>query len=292
MRVRVLVGVLAIGMAVAGCSSSSKSGASSPTTSPAAARPKVTVIARDYSFQVPAQIPSGYVDVTVKNEGKEDHQAQLVKLGSMTLAQFKAAGDDMSKLKPGTEFVGGPNEAVPGASTTATLKLDPGNYAVVCFIPSSKDGKSHESKGMIKPVTVAKTADSVDVAPVADSTIQLSEFTFVVPKDFNGKGMTEVTNVGGQVHEMVMFKLKPGKTLDDAKKFLLVPPGTPPPAGPPPFSPIPKIGGLTGLTPNQSAWLDLDLAPGNYMLICFFPDPAKQGLPHALEGMVKEFTVS
>jgi len=252
----------------------------------------VTIIARDYSFQLPAQIPSGYVDVTVKNEGKEDHQAQLVKLGSLTLAQFKAAGDDAAKIPQGTQFVGGPNEAVPGASTTATLKLDPGKYAVVCFIPSSKDGRSHESKGMIKAVTVAQTADSVNVAPVAANQIQLSEFTFVLPTTFTGKGMTEVTNVGVQIHEMVMFKLKPGKTLDDAKKFLLVPPGTPPPAGPPPFTPIPNIGGLTGLTPHQSAWLDLNLTPGNYMLICFFPDPAKKGLPHALEGMVKEFKVS
>src|SRR5262249_17960493 len=153
-------------------------------------------------------------------------QAGLVKLGTLTLAKFKAAGDDPSKIPAGTEFVGGPNEAVPGASTTATLKLDPGSYAVVCFIPSA-DGKSHESKGMIKAVTVVHTADSVDVAPVAASTVQLSEFTFVLPKSFDGKGMTQVTNVGDQIHEMVMFKLKPGKTLADAKAFLLVPPGTP-----------------------------------------------------------------
>jgi hypothetical protein len=91
---------------------------------------------------------------------------------------------------------------------------------------------------------------------------------------------------------MVIVRLKPGKTLADAKKFFLTPPGTPPPAGPPPFTTIPNVGGLVGLSPQQHAWLDMNLTPGNYVLTCFFPDPAKKDLPHALEGMVKEVTVS
>ncbi len=293
MRARGMVVLLAVGFALAGCSSSSKSaGSSSTATTTPKSRPKVTITAHDYSFALPAQIPAGYVDVTLANRGKEDHQAQLVKLGSMTFAQFKAAGDDAAKLKPDTVFVGGPNEAAPGGSSSATVKLDPGKYAVVCFIPSSKDGKPHEAKGMIKQVQVVRTADSVDAPPVADSTIELSEFTFVVPKDFNGKGTVDVTNVGGQVHELVLFKLNAGKTLADLKKFLLVPPGTPPPAGPPPFTTVPGVGGTVGLSPKQHAWLTMNLAPGNYALFCFFPDPAKGGIPHALEGMTKEFTIS
>ncbi len=36
----------------------------------------------------------------------------------------------------------------------------------------------------------------------------------------------------------------------------------------------------------------MDLAPGNYALLCFFPDPAKDGTPHVLEGMLKEITIS
>ena len=34
------------------------------------------------------------------------------------------------------------------------------------------------------------------------------------------------------------------------------------------------------------------LTPGNYVLICFFPDPTKDDLPHTLEGMVKEITIT
>ena len=49
---------------------------------------------------------------------------------------------------------------------------------------------------------------------------------------------------------------------------------------------------MVGLTPPQHAWLNLDLTPGKYMLICFFPDPKKGNIPHAVEGMVKGFTIS
>ena len=57
----------------------------------------------------------------------------------------------------------------------------------------------------------------------------------------------------------------------------------------PPFT---TVGGVVGLTPTQHGWINLDLAPGNYMLMCFFPDVKKGDIPHAVEGMVKGFTIS
>jgi hypothetical protein len=279
------VSALAVGLALAGCGSDSNSDDSSPTTTPAETRPKVTITAHDFSFDMPAQIPSGYVDVTIDNQGREDHQAQLVKLGSLSFTKFKSS-DDITKVPADTVFVGGPNGAAPGESTTATLKLDPGTYAVVCFIPSPNDGKPHEAKGMVEQIEVVRTADSVDAAPVADSTIELSEFLFVVPDDFDGEGVIDVTNVGAQIHELVMVKLNDGKTPADAAKWFAAPKGAPP------FSAIPDVGGVVGLSSKQHAWLTMDLAPGKYALLCFFPDPAKDGTPHVLEGMLKEITVS
>ena len=289
---RFLIAMMIAGLVLAGCGSSSKSSDSGTTTTVGAAkpRPKVTLTAKDFSFVLPAEIPAGYVDLTLDNQGKEVHQAQLVKLGSATLAQFKAYAvkTDLSKVKAGTIFVGGPNNVAPGQSVTATVKLDPGAYAVVCVIPGA-DGKPHVAKGMIGQVNVAQTAESVEVAPVATSTIILGDFSFTLPKGFTGKGTIDISNQGNQVHEAILYELGAGKTVADAKKYLLTPPGTPPPAGPPPLTPI---GGTVGLSSQQHAWLDLDLTPGNYLLVCFFPDTAKGGLPHALEGMLKGFTIS
>jgi uncharacterized cupredoxin-like copper-binding protein len=298
---RYLVATVVAGVALAGCSSSSKSASTTtpttsatsaaPTSAPAAATlPHVTVTARDYAFTIPPIIPAGYVSVTLVNKGKQDHQLQFVELGASTYDAFKtaAATTNIGAVSKNAVFVGGPNDAAPGKSTTATIKLDPGLYAITCFIPGA-DGKPHAALGMIGQVQAQVQAQSVEVAPVAASTILLGDFSFTLPAGFNGKGVVAVSNQGTQVHELNLFKLNPGKTVADAKAYVLTPPGTPPPAGPPPFT---EVTGTVGLTPHQSAWLTMDLAPGNYMLICFFPDPTKKNIPHALEGMVKGFTIS
>src|SRR5438046_9493216 len=112
---------LAVGIALAGCGSSSKSGSSAPTTTPGpASRPQVKIVARDYSFVAPATLPAGYVDVSVENKGKEDHQVQFVKLGSMSLDAFKAAAikTDSGAVQKSTVFAGGAAIARAGTETT------------------------------------------------------------------------------------------------------------------------------------------------------------------------------
>jgi len=78
-------------------------------------------------------------------------------------------------------------------------------------------------------------------------------------------------------------KEAPGKTLDDVKAFFLQS------SGPPLFT---SAGGVVGVGPGQTAYQQLALSPGKYVFLCFFPDPTKGNQPHALEGMVKEITIS
>ena len=44
------------------------------------------------------------------------------------------------------------------------------------------------------------------------------------------------------------------------------------------------------LSPGETAWTEVDLAPGTYVALCFVFDPAT-GMPHAAMGMVAVFTV-
>jgi plastocyanin len=289
---RRLLILFAIGaMLIAGCGSSSKKSSGSSgatTTTTAAARPKVTIEASEYAFVVPKSIPSGWVDVTLHNNGKEGHQIAFTKLGSMSFAAYKtAAGATNVKAFLDTSvFVGGPNNVDPGQSVTATVHLEPGEYGVACFIPAA-DGKPHAAHGMVADVTVAATSESTETAPTADAgTITTSEFTFGVSSGFTGKGTVAFTNVGTQVHEAIVVKEKPGKTLAEIKNFFLA--QTPPP-GPPPFD---SAGGVVGIGHKATAYQQMNLTAGKYVLICFFPDPNKGGIPHVLEGMIKEFTVS
>jgi uncharacterized cupredoxin-like copper-binding protein len=273
----------------AACSSSSKSTSNGvpPTTATAKTRPHVTIDASEFSFALPKSIPSGWVDITLHNTGSAQHQIAFVKLGSVSFAAFKsaAATTNVKALGDLSAFAGGPNSVDPGKSVTATVHFEPGKYGVACFIPAG-DGKPHAAHGMVGEVTVAAAADSTETAPIADAgTITTSEFTFKVPAHFTGKGTVAFTNAGAQVHEAILLKVKPGKTLSEAKQFML----SPNPSGAPP---VDDVGGVTGVGPHNTVYQQLDLTPGKYALFCFYPDTSKGGLPHALEGMIKEFTVT
>jgi uncharacterized cupredoxin-like copper-binding protein len=282
---KIIIAAAAV-LSLAACGSSSKSSSSDvPTTVATKVRPHVTIDARDYGYTLPATMPSGWVDVTLHNSGKSVHQIAFVKLGAMPFAAFKAAATatDVKKLAD-VKFVGGPNNADPGGSVTATVHLEPGTYGVACFIPDDKDGKSHAEHGMIGQVEVVKTADSVEDAPTVDGgNISLSEFTFLPDASFTGTGMVEIKNVGTQVHELIIVKEAPGATLKKVEDFFIKP------SGRPPFT---DAGGVIGLGPGETMYQKMALAPGKYVLLCFFPDPTKGNLPHALEGMVKEITIS
>jgi len=274
------------------CGSSSKT-STPPTTIKVKTRPQVTITARDYRFGLPAQIPAGWVDVTLHNVGEQGHQVAFVKLNSLTFAEFQAAADatDLTKLQDAV-FVGGPNNVDPGASVTATVHLAAGNYAVVCLIPGA-DNKPHAAHGMIAPVTVAQTADSDEDTPKADAgKITVTEFTFTPDSSFTGRGTVEIDNIGNQVHEVIIEKMASGTTFAEAKRYILIPPGAPGVATPPGPPPLTSAGGIVGLGPKQTMYQTLTLAPGHYLLACFFPDPTKGNAPHALEGMLKEITVS
>ncbi|HXI21636.1 MAG TPA: hypothetical protein VNH46_11145, partial [Gemmatimonadales bacterium] len=58
-------------------------------------------------------------------------------------------------------------------------------------------------------------------------------------------------------------------------------------AGPPPGTPV---GGTGALSPGVHSWWRVSLTPGDYLLVCFVPDPS--GVPHILKGMVRAFSIA
>jgi hypothetical protein len=177
--------------------------------------------------------------------------------------------------------VGGPNPAEPGKTISGTSVLAPGNYVVICFIPSP-DGAPHVAKGMVRPFTVTGTSTAATLPAVPD-TIKLVDYGFQSSRPLRaGPHTIQVENVGPQEHELVLIKLAPGKTVQDfagwAEGGL---------KGPPPAS---AVGGVAGLAKGLSAQFTADLTPGEYGLICFVPD-IKDGKPHLVHGMMTQFKV-
>ncbi len=62
-----------------------------------------------------------------------------------------------------------------------------------------------------------------------------------MPDDFDGKGVVDVTNVGGQIHEMVMVKLNDGQD-----RRPMPPSSSRHRTGAPPFTTIPASAASSG----------------------------------------------
>ena len=133
----------------------------------------VTITARDFAFDAPDTVIAGATVIQLVNKGTELHHIQVARLDS-----GKTAGDLAAAMKnpgpPPAWFVeiGGPNAVVPGASSETTVSLTPGNYVLLCFIPSA-DGMPHLMKGMVRPLTVVPATNGVALLPRGDAAITL-----------------------------------------------------------------------------------------------------------------------
>jgi hypothetical protein len=254
-----------------------------PDQAPAEAvvAPTVHVTATDYAFQAPDTLASGLTTFHLMNEGKELHHLVLVRLAPGQLAADLQKLNPEAPPPPGLVLIGGPNFSAPGGTAEATVDLKPGNYAMLCVIPSSLDGKLHLMKGMIRPLTVTEGTVVVQ-APSPDLTIKLSDYSFEASGPLTaGHHVIRIENTAAQVHELVFVKLEPGKTQQQLLEWLAKP------MGPPPGAPV---NGASPLSTGEANFVTVELTPGEYALICFVSD-AKDGKPHFMHGMTKSITV-
>ena len=238
----------------------------------------------DYSFTAPASIRAGAVIFRLTNAGKELHHLSIVRLPEgKTVADYLAAVQAEGHPPAWATDVGGPNAAVPGATIDATVTLEPGSYALVCFIPSPGNPMPHLMKGMVRPFTVRGPARAATL-PSADVEMRLTDYSFTLSTPLTaGRHVVRVTNDAAQAHEIVMVRLGPGKSIADMSQWVLQ--GM---QGPPPGMPF---AGMSPLSSGKSGTFPVRLAPGRYGLICFLPD-VKDGKQHDQHGMLQEFEVA
>jgi len=249
----------------------------------------VTLTATDYGFALPDTIPAGLTTFRLVNQGQELHHGSLVRLrDGKTVEDFRAglaaAMKNHTPPPPWMGFAGGPNAVTLGDTTTATQVVEAGSYVFVCWIPSL-DGVPHVMKGMLHPLVVTASAAPVAAAPAADVTITLTDYDFQLSQPLTaGRHVVRVENAGAQGHEVVIAALAPGKTLHD---FIAWEQGGE-------KGPLPTgqwLGGVTTLDVGGHSQFATTLVPGNYLLLCFWPD-SKDGKPHLMHGMGKQITVS
>jgi len=128
--------------------------------------------------------------------------------------------------------------------------------------------------------------------PAAAATVHLFEYGFELPATLaSGRQVWEVTNAGREPHELLLAWSPEPITREQAMELLLAESQDATPSGGGPSGrEILGIGGLGWLTPGATAWAEVELQPGTYVVLCYVFDP-ETGMPHAAKGMVDVFTV-
>lgn len=260
-----------------------------PVAAPAA---EVTATLSEYSIAMPATVPAGLVHVTATNTGTVDHHLLLLRLhDGLTYDEVLGAyATDPAVGATMVDMAGGPNGVAPGATQSAELWLEPGQYFAFCVIPTP-EGIPHAAMGMIarfEAVADDTTGDAIDwSAEPVEATLRLGEYGFDLSAGFDGTGRVLVTNAGAQAHEVAIARIGEGGSYDEFVSTLTADATTLDPAV---LARYTSIGGLTPIGPGQQAIVDLDLAPGDYAFVCFVTDLG-DGLPHFMHDMVREVTI-
>jgi hypothetical protein len=259
-----------------------KATAASVVAKPVVKARVVTVTGKDFKFDAPDEIPAGLTEFRFLNKGPSIHHMQILRLtNGKTFGDLSAALKRQGPPPKWMKEVGGPNAPAPGMESNATLMLEPGNYAIICFVDIG--GAPHFTKGMVRPFKVVAASGPAATTPTPDVTATLYDYNFRLSAPIlAGTRTIKVQNTASQPHELELVQLAPGKTAND---FLAWAGGGM--KGPPPAKPI---GGIAGLERGMSQTFTANFTPGNYALICFIPD-AKDGKPHFTHGMTKDFSV-
>lgn len=269
----------------------------------------IEIVAEDYAFSAPDEIPAGWNTFRFRNEGAEPHFILLSRLPEgITVDDYQldlsaafnrawlAVRDDgvaqeqaMAELFqslpewfPAVEFVGGPGMTAPGLTSQATLDLEPGNYVLECYM-KTEDGQFHYMEGMVRPIRVTD-ARSPATPPPADIRITLSNFEMEVEGDMTpGRHMVEVhiaeNPEQGFGHNVHVARLETESDVDEMVRWMnafdlggLRSPG-----------PATFIGGVQIMPSGNTAYFTLDLEPGRYLLLSEYTGH---------QGVLREFTVS
>ena len=115
-------------------------------------------------------------------------------------------------------------------------------------------------------------------------TVVATDYHLDIPATLSAGPTTfTVVNHGREAHHLQLERLEQGHTLADLLAALKR-------GGPPPAWAV-DAGGPNAADPGgRSLSTTVDLLPGTYAALCMIP--GTDGVPHAMKGMVKQFTVS
>jgi hypothetical protein len=121
-----------------------------------AAMPEADVVMTldDYSFETDRPLVAGEQTIRVVNRAAQPHEVVILRLApGRTVDDFMKFVGDREGDFPG-ELVGGTTGMSHGVENVITVDLQPGRYALICFVHDAADGRPHFMHGMVREFDV------------------------------------------------------------------------------------------------------------------------------------------
>lgn len=304
------VGLVLLGAVLGGCEPADRYEADAPDVRPTSSSSDpyvVEVTARDYVFQAPAEIPSGWTTFRLVNEGAETHFMLIYSLPEgktyedvkrevaapfdQALAALhdgsadrQAAGeillDNFPDWSAGITYLGGPGFVSPGRTAEATVHLEPGTYVIECYVKMPDGRTFHSSHGMAQQLDVTAEPNGAP-EPEADLRMSVSSNGLSAPDELapgrhtirlDFEDQTPHENFLG--HDVHLVQVEDDTDLDEVARWMdwMEVEGLRG-AGPAEF-----LGGSHDMPAGETAYFTIDVEPGRYAWIAEVTNPAEKGL--------------
>ena len=261
----------------------------------------IDLVSRGHDFDLPEEIPSGWVTLRYHNDSPETHFALLADLPDGRTAEdsreevvppFQEAMDLINEGEPEEGFamleelpawsaesvyMGGPGFVAPGEVAETTVYLEPGDYQVECYIKT--DGRFHTAH-MLEDVSV--TEGSVDVGePEADVEVTLTNDGLEIGDDVEAGERTFAVHFEEQMlhghglgHDVHIARIVGDTDLDEVAAWMnwADPNGLEVPA------PAEFVGGAQTMPEGHTAYITVDLEPGEYAFVAEVDEPRAKGM--------------
>ena len=243
-----------------------------------------TVIAHDTTLESAPTVPAGLVTfrLVLKAKTRRELVVHRVPVGTTPEEVVRGAAGRPERWFQRWSF-GGPG--VPRDSATeanATLDLRPGRYAMVAYEvdPAGRARGQH----FIWREVVAVAASALIAArfSVPDSRVRVKDGSIEVLGVMRpGQRTLQIENVGSRPHELIVGRLKAGKTMADAQRWNRDGSGE---------APFVYVGGVTPMSAGVTVQTRLVLQSGAYVVLC--PHRSERGPPDNARGVISTFRVT
>ena len=260
-------------------------GGSAGVSRPVHAQRMLTVVAGDTGLAASPTIEAGLAVLRLVLAGSTRRDLVIRRIPAGTAAaEFARGAAGRSEAWFSQSSFGGP--AVPrdsASDASATVDLRPGRYALVSYEVDSA-GRPRVNKYFWRMVTAVATSVLIPARfEVPDITVRVRDSRIDVSGSARpGQRTIQVENAGGRAHEIIVGRLKPGKTIADVQRWK---------RDKGDVAPFVYVGGVTPLGMNVTAQTRLVLQSGTYVVLCPMRNDRARAPDYEL-GVTATFKVS